>query len=178
MNVIFGPSTPDGAAFTEWDPTTRQFLPVSRYDTNSGWSINYTLSYGQGGLLHTAAAFTNTFVGTVWPGFSLGGPFVPPLVTGSGLLLLSCYVPIAPATFYDVVGRAPQNGESVSILNALTQITTLTAFDNGVWSNGDPLLNIGQSAVFNLVPTPEPGSLSLMGVGVVLLAAGWRKQVE
>jgi len=169
LNAVLNTSVPEGATFTEWDSTAGQFLPTATYDTNSGWSINYSMSFGDGGLLHTPTTFTNTFFGSVWPGFPDTGPYVPPLVTSYGLLLLSCYVPIGPATFYDVVGRAPQDGESVTILNALTQISTTTTFVNGAWNNGDPVLAVGQSAFFNLgtspVPTPEPDALSLAAAG-------------
>jgi hypothetical protein len=90
--------------------------------------------------------------------------------------LLSCYIPIAPATFYDVVRRDPLNGESVTSLNALTQIFSTTTFENGSWDNGDPSLNIGQSAIFNLEVVPEPEVLSLLGAGAVLLAAFRRRR--
>jgi hypothetical protein len=171
LNAILQTGVPEGATFAEWDSTSLQYLPASSYDTNSGWSINYALTYGQGALLNAPSAFTNTFAGEVWPGMNLFGPYNPPLVSGSGTLLLSCYVPIAPATFYDVVGRDPQNGESVTILDALSQISTTTTFENGAWNNGDPLLNVGESAFFNLEPIPEPEILSLFGAGVVSLLA-------
>ena len=176
LDAIFSPNTPAGTAFTKWDPATLQFLPISTYDTNGGWSINYQLSYGEGGLLHSAVPFTNTFVGSVWSGYSGQGSYVPPLVTSYGLLLLSCYVPIGPATFYDVVGRAPQNGESVSLLNAAAQYSTVTTFANGTWSNGDPLLNVGQSAFFTLKAVPEPFSGTLLCAGLFSLAALRRLQ--
>jgi hypothetical protein len=75
-----------------------------------------------------------------------------------------------------VVGRDPQNGESVTTLNALSQISTTTIFENGSWDNGDPLLGVGRSAFFNLgpdfnlEPVPEPGVFSLFGASIVLLA--------
>ena len=171
LNVIFPTDVPQGATFTEWDPVALQYLPVSSYDTSSGWSINYALSYGEGALLHTPANFTNVFAGVVWPGMNLLGPYNPPLISDSGTLLLSCYVPYTNASFYYVVGRDPQNGESVTILDALSQVSTTTTFDNGAWNNGDPLLNIGQSAFYNLEPAPEPEILSLFGAGVVSLLA-------
>ena len=175
LNVILNQGIPEGTAFTKWDPASVQFLPISTYDTNGGWSVNYELSYGEGGLLHSASTFTNIFFGTVWPGFNGQGSFVPPLVTSYGLLLLSCYVPIGSATFYDVVGRDPQNGESVTILNAAAQLSTITTFANGNWSNGDPLLNVGQSAFFTLKPVPEPEVLSLFGAGAIFFATFCRK---
>ena len=176
LNAIFQPGVPEGATFTEWNPTAQQYLPNSVYDTNSGWSINYELGYGQGGLFYTPVAFTNTFVGDVWPGVNLtnnGLPFfIPPLVTGGGSLLLACYVPIAPATFYDVVGRDPQDSESVTYLNAFSQVSTTTTFQNGAWDNGAPGLDVGQAAFFNLdaEPVPEPAIGELAGVGLMLLA--------
>ena len=174
LSNLFNVGIPEGTTFTLWNAALVQFMPLSTYDTTSGWSINYGLTYGEGGELNTPSPFTNTFAGTVWPGYGGVGSYHPPLVSGSGLMLLSCYIPIG-ATFSDVVGRAPQNGESVSLLNALTQISTTTTFENGTWSNGDPLLNVGQSAFFNLepttAPTPEPFASTLLGAGLLLLAA-------
>lgn len=108
LDDIFQPGiVPEGATFTEWDPLTRQDLPTSTYDTVTGWSINYGLPLGEGGLLSSPLIFTNAFVGSVWPGFNPpNGPFVPPLVTGTGSLMLSCVIPIVDATFYDVAGGA------------------------------------------------------------------------
>jgi hypothetical protein len=168
LNAIFQPGVPEGATFAEWNPSSQQYLPTSVYDINTGWSINYELDFGQGGLFNSPVTFTNTFAGSVWPGYDGIGTFVPPLVTDSGTLLLSCYIPIASATFYDVVGRDPQNGESVTLLNAGSQTTT--TFEDGVWDNGTPTLNIGQSAFFNLESVPEPAVYPLVGAGLLLLA--------
>ena len=170
LNAIFQPGVPEGATFTGWNPSSQQYLPTSVYDINTGWSINYELDFGQGGLFNSPVTFTNTFAGSVWPGYDGIGTFVPPLVTDSGTLLLSCYIPIAPATFHDVVGRDPLNGESVTLLDAVSQISTTTTFENGVWDNGTPILNIGQSAFFNLEPVPEPAVYNLVGAGLLLLA--------
>ena len=170
LNAIFSFGVPQGTGFTKWNSATSQFLPISTYNPGTGWSINYTLGFGEGGLLHTTTLFTNIFAGGVWPGYT--DPFVPPVLNSYGLLLLSCYVPIAPATFNDVVGRGPQNGESVSILNAATQQSILTTFSNGAWNNGTPTLNVGQAAFFNLKTfsaVPEPGIFALAGTGLIAL---------
>lgn len=169
---------PAGTTFTEWDSSANQFLPTSVYDTTTGWSINYSLTYGQGGLLDTPTTFVNTFTGSVWPGFQgPNEPFVPPPV-GSGSLFLSCVIPIGDATFYDVVGRNPLNSESVTILDAATQTYTTTTFEDGVWSNGAPTLDVGEAAFFNLepvlMPIPEPATYGLMGVGFAMLLMGRR----
>ncbi len=113
----------------------------------------------------------DTLVGSIWSGLNVTGSYNPPLVSIYGTLLLSCYVPINSATFFDVVGRDPQNGESVTSLNASSQILNTTTFQNGSWNNGIPLLNVGQSAFFNLAAVPEPEVLSLFGAGAVLLMA-------
>jgi len=174
LNAIFQPGVPEGATFNAWNPLSQQYLPTSVYDINTGWSINYELNFGQGGLFNSPVTFTNTFAGAVWPGYDGISTFVPPLVANSGTLLLSCYIPIAPATFQDVVGRDPLNGESVTVLDPVSQISTTTKFEDGVWDNGAPTLNIGQSAFFNLVnleSVPEPAVYNLVGAGLLLLAA-------
>lgn len=175
LNAIFQTGVvPEGTTFTEWDPTLDQFLPTSTYDTVTGWSINYTLTYGEGGLLDAPMTFSNAFIGSVWSGFNPPpATFQPPLVTGSGTLFLSCMIPIT-ADFYDVVGRDPQNGESVTLLDAATQTYTTTTFEDGSWSNGDPTLNVGESAFYNLesynpVEVPEPAAYGLIAVGAVVL---------
>jgi hypothetical protein len=178
LDTIFTGAVPQGATFTEWDPTAQQFLPISTF-TGTSWSINYSLTYGQGGLLDTPSGFVNTFTGGVWSGFSATTQsFTPPLVTGTGSQLLSCYVPIT-ATFYDVIGRGPANGESVTTLAAATQTYTTTTFSNGVWDNGAPELGVGEAAFFNLdvatpanlLSIPEPSVTSLAAVGAVTLLA-------
>ncbi len=180
LNVIFNVGVPDGSTFTLWDATQMQFLPASHYDANTGWSINYHLDYGQGGRFHAAATFTNTFVGNVWPGFGGQIPFTPPLVSNNGRYLLSCYVPLGGASFNEIVGRNPLDGESVRTLNALTQAYSTTTFENGSWDHGAPGLSVGEAAFFNLGPTfaavPEPAVLYLAGFGVVACAAGRRSR--
>ena len=137
--------------------------------------------------MNTPSIFTNTFVGTVSSTFGTGpNQFNPPLVSGTGTFLLSCYVPFVNATFYDVIGRDPLNGDSVSILNPLTQLTTTTTFNDGAWDNGDPTLAVGQSAFYTLPnsdstfsPTPEPSTYALSGAGFILLLATlkhWRRR--
>jgi hypothetical protein len=165
---------PEGAMFTELSPATGQFLPVSTYDTASGWSINYALTYGEGGVLIAPTLFANTFLGTVSSAFNpTTDVFTPPLVTGGGLMLLSCVVPLGAETFYDVVGRNPQNGEWVTTLDATTQVYSTTTFEDGAWNNGAPDLSVGQSALFYLDPVPEPSVAGLGAAG--LLALAWRR---
>jgi hypothetical protein len=180
LDTIFQPGlVPEGATFTEWDTTTQQYLATSTYDTVTGWSIDYSLALGEGGLLDSPVMFNNYFTGSVWPGLNVNEPLVPPLVTGTGSMLLSCVVPYTDATFYDVVGRDPQNGESVTLLDAATQTYTTTTFNDGTWNNGDPSLNVGESAMFYLEAVPEPGILSLFGAGVtVLLAVSTRRSLN
>ena len=174
LTAIFPSFIPEGTTFTKWDAATGQYLPLSTYDTSSGWSINYELNYGEGGLLHSPSPFTNTFAGEVWPEMNRDGPYNPPLISSYGILLLSCYVPFSEATFHDVVGRDPQNGESVTTLNPSSQISSTTIYEGGSWNNGDPLLNVGQSAFFDLEPVPEPEVCNLLGAGVLLLASNRR----
>jgi hypothetical protein len=175
LSNLFNVGIPEGTTFTEWSSSQLKFLPLSTYDQTTGWSINYDLTYGEGGLLHTPSNFTNLFVGTVWPGFNGVDPFTPPLVSSNGLFLLSCYIPIAPATFFDVVGRAPNDGDYVRTFNPITQLETVTTYEDGSWDHGAPALAVGQSAFFGLGvgPAPEPSTLGLAGAGIFALAV-WR----
>jgi hypothetical protein len=74
--------------------------------------------------------------------------------------------------FEAIIGRTPHNGEQVTTLNPLTQTYTTTTFLGGVWNNGDPVLPIGQAAMFNIGPVPEPSALGLLlaGLGVTGIA--------
>ena len=121
LNAIFAPGVvPEGTTFTEWNPAANQFLPASVYDTTTGWSIDYALTYGQGGLLDTPSTFQNTFIGSVWSGFIENSPLVPPQV-GSGTLFLSCVISTVEATVYDAEAAISMNGELVMMLDAATQ---------------------------------------------------------
>jgi hypothetical protein len=180
LNSLFTNGTPAGASFSKWDAALVEYLPLSTYNPGSGWSINYDLGFGEGGLFNAPVTFTNTFVGSIWPGFSANGPFEPPLVSGTGVFLLSSMIPIGGATFFDVVGRDPLNGDNVTTLDPLTQQTTTTTCLNGAWNNGDPSLAVGQSAFFGLgagndtsgiTVVPEPVTGSLLGAGLLAQAA-------
>ena len=167
----------NGTTFTKWDPLSNQFLPVSIYNSLSqSWSINYTLGPGEGALLNSPTLATNTFVGDVnsvldvntgilnWhPGYA------------NGVYLLSCPVPLSDATFQQVVGRNPLNGEWVETLNPVTQSYSLTTYHTGTgWDNGAPSLAVGQAAWFDLGPVafqvPEPAlcAFFLLGTGLLL----------
>ncbi len=179
LDQIFQPGVPNGTTFTEWDASQLQFLPSSIYNAATGWSINYELNLGEGGLLNAPGAFTNTFVGSVGPAFDATTQTInPPLISGSGLWLLSCSVPLADPTFFDVVGRNPEDGDFVRIFNSLSQTETTTTFDNGLWSNGTPLLAVGQAAFFGLQfqPAPEPATLALLATGAGAVLAGNRRR--
>jgi hypothetical protein len=89
-----------------------------------------------------------------------------------GLHLLSCPVPLEIATFQQVVGRDPLNGEWVETLNEATQTYAITTFHTGIgWDNGEPALGVGQAAFFNFGPVlvPEPSVLALASLGAVTL---------
>jgi hypothetical protein len=196
LNSLFSsPSVPNGATFTEWDPSANAYLPVSTYNSSArAWDINYnfnTFSSGQGGILHlplnSPSPWTETFVGTVVPygniAGDLGGPLWNPNYA-NGLYLIACPEPLSGPMnmmFTNVVGRLPQDGEWVKILNPATQTYTTTTFHTGTgWNNGDPSLGAGEAAWFDLGPVvvPEPSSLAIVGGGVTLLAVIRRRRVR
>ncbi|MDB6125981.1 MAG: hypothetical protein JWQ71_4974 [Pedosphaera sp.] len=168
INNLFQ-SVPDGSTLTKWDRTTHQFLPTSEFSSEKGWSINYDLSPTEGALFHPAAAMTNTFTGEVPFG---EGPIYQYPTLGDGLFLLSCSIPIANASFYQVIGRAPAEGESVTLLDSLSHNYYTTIFRSGDWDNGIPVLGIGEAGFFALGPdaltlVPEPATYVLLTLGLV-----------
>jgi hypothetical protein len=164
LTNLFQYQVPDGSTFRKWDSTANQYMPAATYHLGIGWDINYGLGLGEGGLFHAPTEFTNVFAGIVWPGIDLNNPHNLPLVSIYGTLLLSCYIPFQ-ANFNDVVGRDPQDGESVTTLDGVTQLYSTTTFNSGAWNNGAPLLAVGQSAFFNIAAVPEPSVLGLLGIG-------------
>ncbi len=169
LNNIFTIAA-DGSALYKWDSTARQFLTPSIFHDGS-WSINYDLAPGEGALLRAPSPFVNTFVGTVLtgPGPADINPPIPPS-RGDGFYLLSSLFPASARTFQDVIARAPNEGESVTFLDAHTQNYSTTTFHQGAWDNGDPALEIAGAAFYNLggvqmnlelVGIPEPGTGAL-----------------
>ncbi len=186
LNPSYGPAIPNGTTFTGWNAAAKTFWPVSTYNAATGWSINYnfnSFASGQGAILNSPSPWTNTFFGTVisysniTPEF--GGPLWHPNYA-DGLYLLACPEPLSGPMdfmFANVVGRAPEDGEWVKLLNPATQTYTTTTFNlgAGTWDNGDPSLGVGQAAWFDLggpTTVPEPFPLALFGSGAVLLLLG------
>jgi PEP-CTERM motif len=181
LSALF-PTAPNGTTVSLWDPTTSQFTTTSTFN-NGAWSLNFNLDPGTGALLDTSSQFANTFTGTVenFDGTIVPGDnsfTQPPAFSGpNGIYFFSSKAPITlsgttfgpntDAVFQSIIGRAPQQGESVTTLNALTQTYTTTTFLNGAWNNGIPTLAIGQAAMFNLGPVPEPSSLALIALGTI-----------
>jgi hypothetical protein len=171
---------PDGTTFTKWDSAANAYMPLSIYSSITGWSINYSLNLGEGGLLNSPSQWTNTFVGefksysNITPEF--GGPIWAPDYP-DGLHLIGCPEPIAGSVsnmFANVVGRAPADGEWVKVLNPATQTYITATYDAtlDVWDN-DPNLPLGQSAWFNLGPVnvPEPSTLALVSLSFAAMFA-------
>jgi hypothetical protein len=174
-SILLGPVAA-GATFTKWDSAGNQFLPLSIFNGTS-WSIDYTLNYGDGGLLHSATMWTNTFVGSVYPATWLGGNLVWQPNYADGLHLISSAVPISgnmDVMFTNVIGRLPHEGEWVQVLDASSQTyATTTYHTNGGWDNLSIQMNIGQAAWFDLGPAavPEPATAGLVVAGVIIWAA-------
>jgi hypothetical protein len=171
---------PDGASISLWSSVGGAFSQTSTFSSGA-WSIDFVLSPGQGALLHAPSRFTNTFVGGVlapdgsdWGGDSINPP--PPFMGPSGVYLLSSKCPIEFSAasgftvFNYVLGRAPQEGEQFTTLDALTQTYYTTTFTSGAWNNGNPVLHVGEAAFFNIGPAvvPEPSVAALLVVGLCL----------
>lgn len=173
LNNVLTNGVVAGSTFSEWDSVAHQLLPASFYN-GSIWSIDYTFGpNGIGGVLNSPSATTVTTVGnvvnyivmtTTIPGYT----FVPPDY-GPGTYLLALAAPLSGAHFEDIIGRAPNIGDSVTTLDGPSQNYSTTTFNGTTWSNGDPSLRVDQSAYFTLVPVPEPSTLALASLGAVTL---------
>jgi len=157
-----------GSTFTEWNPVSDQLLPVSVFNGTS-WSINYNLSLNEtGGVLHSPGNTTVTFVGQML-NYDLNAgksTYVPPTYN-PGTYLLGYPVPVSTASFQDIIGRNPQQGDAVTLLNATTQTYTTTTFLDGTWNHGVPSIPIGQAGYFDLA-IPEPSSCAVLCAGVMV----------
>jgi hypothetical protein len=179
LNNVLTLGVLNGSMLTEWDPGANQFLPASTFNAaTASWSINYPLTYGGGALFYSPASAAIMFAGEVDPalvstanGLEINFANWQPNYA-NGLYLLSCPVPIDGATFQEVVGRDPLNGEWVETLNEASQTCSVTTFHTGTgWDNGAPALDVGQAAFFDLGPVvvPEPSTLTLAVLGVAAL---------
>ncbi len=176
------PTAPNGTTVSFWSSTLNLFTPTVTF-TGGAWSSDLTLNPGTGAALHTPSLFTNTFVGTVlsfdgsaWGGGAFSQP--PPFAGPNGIYLLSSKAPIALSghvfnsalsqysVFESVIGRAPLAGEWVQTLDSLTQVIHQSTFDGSIWVGGDPSLAVGQAAMFNVGPVPEPSALGLLALGL------------
>lgn len=176
LNYLFPSSIPNGTTISLWNSTTASFGTTSTFSSGA-WSINLTLQPGTGAQLFTPLAFTNTFVGNVLN--HDGNPIVggqitpPPVFTGpNGIYLLGDKCPTTDTgtdIFLNILGRLPNIGEQVTLLNNVTQTyTTSTYLGSGNWDNV-PTLNVGYSAFLNVESVPEPSTLSFFGICYLFL---------
>ena len=159
------PTPPEGTTVKLWS-TAGGLEKGARYK-NGSWCGDFDLPYGQGAVLTTPTLFTNTFVGELMApdgtkytnGFTMPPPFAKP----NGIYLLACRSPLSipydgTNVFFYILGRNAKVGESFTRLNPITQTqtkTTLISLPN-TWDNGEPALNVGEAAFFNIGPAPEP----------------------
>ena len=170
LTTLFsGATIPDGTTISLWDPATLGFNLGSTFSSGA-WSFNLTLQAGQGYRLNTSAAFINTFVGTILnhDGSVLTGSLTPPPVYAgpNGIYLLADKSPLADTgidIFLNILGRQPNAGEQV-----ITLSSTSTYLGGGNWSGGVPTLNVGDAALLNIGPVPEPSTVALGLLGIVL----------
>ena len=181
--ISFLPSSSlyDASTFTLWNTATAA-QSLSTFDgSGGGWNNNFNWSIYDAGVLHnTGPQMTLTLVGEIpiqyIPGEFGGTLYVPP-PRDPGLYLLSTPAPATQLSYFtNIVGRLPRDGEFVARLDGPTQTFTTNSFNGSIWSLGEPGLNVGEAAFFNLVEVPEPSSIAMIGLGAVGLWCGWRRR--
>lgn len=175
------PSLYDASTFTLWNTATAA-QSFSTFDgSGGGWDNNFNWSIYDAGVLHnTGPQMTLTLVGEIptqyVPG-EFGGTLHVPPQRDPGFYLLSTPAPATELSYFtNIVGRLPRDGEFVVRLDALTQTFTTNFFNGSIWSLGEPNLNVGEAAFFNLAEVPEPSSLAMIGIGAVGLWYGRRRR--
>lgn len=186
------PTPPEGTTISLWDASANAFHLDSVFshgvwlDAGSSDPSTLELLPGAGAKLTTSAAFINTFVGDVlnhdgtpWSGdFSNPPPFSGP----NGIYLLGDKSPVAADgtdIFLHILGRNPNFGEQITRLDVADQVyITSTWLDDGSGSGyWDilPSIGVGEAALFNIGPVPEPSAAVLGLLGLVLFRIARRK---
>lgn len=169
---------PEGTSISFWNPSTASFATNAIYQSGV-WSEDLTFTPGTAARLTTLITFTNTFAGVV---LSHNGAILTPSnwltppesFTGQdGVYLFGDAAPLINVgndVFLNIIGRAPNIGEQVTLLDGLTQTyTTSTYLGSDTW-DVVPVLNVTQAAFFNLITVPEPSIMVLGALGFSGLA--------
>ncbi len=173
LSAIIMGTIPTGTTVSLWDPSQGHYTQTSAYGP-SGWSVDLSIPPGEAFYLNAPSQFVCTFVGYIMnPDGSLytGSPLrpPPPFSGPNGFYLLSSDDPtqLGPSSqvgsvFTYVLGRNPQIGEQYTWLDAAIQTYYTTTYTATGWNNGEPVMNSGQSAFFDIGPT-IPGDFSRTG---------------
>lgn len=179
LSTIFGGNIiPDGSSISFWNPASASFATNSVFQSGV-WSEDLTLTPGTAARLNAITTFTNVFAGVILNHdgtmLNINGLSPPPLFAGpSGVYLFGDAAPLLDNTgndvFLNVIGRAPNVGEQVSLLDGLTQTyATSTYLGGGSW-DVVPVLNLSEAAFFNISAVPEPSIAALGAIGLAGLA--------
>jgi len=176
--IFWGNAIPDGTTVSLWDSASSSYGTPSVYNAGA-WSMDLAWQAGVGACINTPTAFTNTFTGVVrnHDGSEYYGTVMlpPPVFAGpAGVYLLGDAAPVVNTgtdVFLNLLGRLPNVGEQVTLLNAATQTyTTSTYLGANTWDSL-PTLQVAQAGFFNINAVPEPNSvvLGLMGLALIRL---------
>ena len=198
LTSLFGNTLPQGSTIYTWSGGV--FLP-HYYDVGlyNGWSSGGdTLVPGQGALLYlpsTPSQPIHTWVGSIlgidW-NTERPLPVTPP---APGVWLLSSVAPVNNRTFEGVIGRAPNDLDSVLTV-APSGVASISIYDSGQawWVDPlgnhvtDPTVTLAYSAFFDLTgnsfagfllpsEVPEPTTSCLLALGSAAVCA-WRRRAS
>ena len=171
------PTAPNNTKVFLWNPSTGLFDTTSTYHSvTHTWSLDLTLMPGTGARLQTSTLFTNTFAGSVVTRSGVPGDIYspPPVYSGpDGTFLMGDIEPMADTgtnIFFNILGRAPNPGEQVKILDEATQTYTISTYlGNDSWDTATPSLNPGEAAFLTVSSVPEPSTMAIGGLGATVL---------
>jgi len=154
-----------GTWIYRWNPALQGFDLATFDDLDAQWTPDLTLAPGDGAFIYSPGAQTIALSGvaqSVCPSPDDPCPITPRPETQTRMFK-SSPLPV-PSTFEDVLGFGPLEGDQVMLYDGAfgelpTQPSRTFIFSRGNWLPQAPVIDVGVSAFFDLVPLLFPPTI-------------------